>query len=91
MQSLFPTTEDYAKYLIGNALVCSDNIDILRALPNDCVDLIYLDLPSTPTPTMWQCLAIRVRWMSNCGISGSGPRRPSECSLGSHMGRYTTP
>ena len=45
MQSLFPATEDYAKYLAGNALVCSDNIDVLRDLPDNSVDLIYLDPP----------------------------------------------
>ena len=44
MQSLFPT-DDSAKYLAGNALVCADNIDILRELPSESVDLIYLDPP----------------------------------------------
>ena len=33
------------EYLIGNALVCGDNLDVLRGLPDDCVDLIYLDPP----------------------------------------------
>ena len=33
------------KYLAGNALVCGDNLDILRELPDECVDLIYLDPP----------------------------------------------
>ena len=32
-------------YLAGNALVCGDNIDVLRELPDECVDLIYLDPP----------------------------------------------
>ena len=32
-------------YLAGNALVCADNIDALRELPDECVDLIYLDPP----------------------------------------------
>ena len=32
-------------YLAGNALVCGDNLDILRELPDECVDLIYLDPP----------------------------------------------
>ena len=45
MQSLFPPTEDYTKWLAGNALVCSDNIDVLRALPDNSIDLIYLDPP----------------------------------------------
>ena len=44
MQSLFPT-DDSAKYLTGNALVCADNIDILRELPSESVDLTYLDPP----------------------------------------------
>ncbi len=44
MQSLFPT-DDSAKYLTGNALVCADNIDILRELPSESVDLMYLDPP----------------------------------------------
>ena len=33
------------KYLSGNALVCGDNLDILKDLPDGCVDLIYLDPP----------------------------------------------
>ena len=33
------------RYLAGNALVCGDNLDILRELPDECVDLIYLDPP----------------------------------------------
>ena len=33
------------KYLAGNTLVCGDNLDILRELPDECVDLIYLDPP----------------------------------------------
>ena len=32
-------------YLSGNALVCGDNLDILRELPDECVDLIYADPP----------------------------------------------
>ena len=32
-------------YLSGNALVCADNLDILRDLPDECIDLIYLDPP----------------------------------------------
>ena len=33
------------KYLAGNALVCGDNLDVLKDLPDECVDLIYLDPP----------------------------------------------
>ena len=33
------------KYLAGNALVRGDNYDVLRELPDECVDLIYLDPP----------------------------------------------
>ena len=33
------------KYLSGNAWVCGDNLDILKDLPDGCVDLIYLDPP----------------------------------------------
>ena len=33
------------RYLSGNALVCGDNIDVLGELPDECVDLIYLDPP----------------------------------------------
>ena len=33
------------RYLSGNALVCGDNLDILKELPDECVDLIYLDPP----------------------------------------------
>ena len=36
---------DNHKFLSGNALVCGDNIDILRQLPDECVALIYLDPP----------------------------------------------
>ena len=32
-------------YLAGNALVCGDNLDILRGMNSECVDLIYLDPP----------------------------------------------
>ena len=32
-------------YLSGNALVCGDNMDVLRELPDECVDLVYLDPP----------------------------------------------
>ena len=32
-------------YLSGNALVCGDNLDVLKDLPAECVDLIYLDPP----------------------------------------------
>ena len=32
-------------YLVGNALVCGDNMDTLRELPDECIDLIYLDPP----------------------------------------------
>ncbi len=39
-----PTPPDNP-YLAGNALVCADNLDILRDLPDECVDLIYLDPP----------------------------------------------
>ena len=33
------------RYLSGNALVCGDNLDVLRELPDECVDLVYLDPP----------------------------------------------
>ena len=33
------------QYLIGDALVCGDNLDVLKDLPGECVDLIYLDPP----------------------------------------------
>ena len=33
------------RYLAGNVLVCGDNIDILPNLPDECIDLIYLDPP----------------------------------------------
>ena len=33
------------KYLAGNAFVRGDNLDVLRQLPDECVDLIYLDPP----------------------------------------------
>ena len=33
------------KYLSGNALVCGDNLDVLKELPDECIDLIYLDPP----------------------------------------------
>ena len=39
------SAEDHAKYLAGNALVCADNIDVLKALPDNSVDLVYLDPP----------------------------------------------
>lgn len=32
-------------YLSGNALVCGDNLDVLRDLPGSCIDLCYLDPP----------------------------------------------
>ena len=45
MQSLFAESNLADKYLAGNAIVCSDNIDVLRELPSESVDLIYLDPP----------------------------------------------
>ena len=33
------------RYLEGNALVCGDNYAALRELPDECIDLIYLDPP----------------------------------------------
>ena len=33
------------RYLLGDALVCADNLDVMRELPDECVDLIYLDPP----------------------------------------------
>ena len=33
------------EYLIGDALVCGDNLYVLKELPDECVDLIYLDPP----------------------------------------------
>ena len=44
-QGMLLASEDSAKYLAGNALVCADNIDVLNALPDGSVDLIYLDPP----------------------------------------------
>ena len=40
-----PPTLPAHKYLSGNALVCGDNLDVLKELPDECVDLIYLDPP----------------------------------------------
>ena len=40
-----PPTLPTNKYLSGNALVCGDNMDVLKELPDDCIDLIYLDPP----------------------------------------------
>ena len=40
-----PNSSPSHKYLSGNALVCADNLDILKELPDECVDLIYLDPP----------------------------------------------
>ena len=40
-----PPTLPANKYLAGNALVCGDNMDVLKELPDDCIDLIYLDPP----------------------------------------------
>ncbi len=45
MQSLFAASDLADKYLAGDALVCSDNIDVLRELTSESVDLIYLDPP----------------------------------------------
>ena len=42
-QALLVTQDN--TYLSGNALVCADNIDVLRELPDNCIDLIYLDPP----------------------------------------------
>ncbi len=33
------------RYLAGNALVCGDNYAALRELPDECIDLVYLDPP----------------------------------------------
>ncbi len=33
------------RYLSGNALVCGDCLDVMRELPDECVDLVYLDPP----------------------------------------------
>ncbi len=33
------------EYLAGNVLVRGDNYDVLRELPDECIDLIYLDPP----------------------------------------------
>ena len=40
-----PPTLPSNKYLSGNALVCGDNMDVLKELPDECIDLIYLDPP----------------------------------------------
>ena len=46
MQSRFELGAANAeKYLAGNALVCADNLEVLRDLPDECIDLIYLDPP----------------------------------------------
>ena len=45
MQTKLLALDDYSKYLAGNALVCSDNLDVLRNLPDRSVDLIYADPP----------------------------------------------
>ena len=42
--STYPPTNPH-KYLAGNALVCADNLDVLKDLPDECIDLIYLDPP----------------------------------------------
>ena len=39
------TTPAAHPYLSGDALVCADNMDVLRDLPDECIDLIYLDPP----------------------------------------------
>jgi DNA modification methylase len=33
------------RYLESDVLHCGDNLEVLRAMPGDCVDLIYLDPP----------------------------------------------
>ena len=33
------------RYLAGNVLVCADNLGVLKALPDECIDLVYLDPP----------------------------------------------
>ena len=43
--TLPPANVPEHRYLAGDALVCSDNLDVLRELPDECVDLIYLDPP----------------------------------------------
>ena len=40
-----PSTLPSHKYLSGNALVCGDNLDVLKELPDECIDLLYLDPP----------------------------------------------
>ena len=45
MQAMFGEAAGNSKYLAGNALVCADNIDVLRELPDNSIDLIYLDPP----------------------------------------------
>ncbi len=45
MQSPLMASEHRDEYLAGNALVCSDNLDVLKALPDNSIDLIYLDPP----------------------------------------------
>lgn len=40
-----PPSPPAHRYLSGNALVCGDNLDILKELPAECVDLVYLDPP----------------------------------------------
>lgn len=43
-QNARPTPREHP-YLSGNAIVCADNMDVLRDLPDECIDLIYLDPP----------------------------------------------
>ena len=43
--SVTSPTGSIHRYLAGNALVCGNNLDILKELPDECVDLIYLDPP----------------------------------------------
>ena len=45
MQTQLPDQQNREEYLAGKALVCADNIDILKELPDNCIDLIYLDPP----------------------------------------------
>ena len=40
-----PLFSPLSPYLAGNVLVCGDNLDVLRELPDECVGLIYLNPP----------------------------------------------
>ena len=80
--SFLRAQEDGAKYLAGNALVCSDNLDVLQALPDECVDLIYLDPPFQSATHYVAIFGDKGQvGPTSSRTSGSGLRRLSEPSL----------